>query len=81
MPAKKTTKTTENKAEKAAKKAVVKASLLNMRKEPKGDIIATLHEGTTLTVIKDSGEWLHVEVKAGKKKLEGFVMSKYTKEA
>lgn len=81
MPTKKTTKTTENKAEKAIKKAVVKASLLNMRKEPKGDIIATLHEGTALTVIEDAGEWLHVEVKAGKKKLEGFVMSKYTKEA
>ena len=81
MPAKKTTKTTEKKTEAAVKKAKVNVTLLNMRKEPQGDVIATLHEGTTLTVIEDAGEWLHVEVKAGKKKLEGFVMSKYTKEA
>ena len=79
MPAKKTTKPTENKTEKAVKKAIVNVSLLNMRKEPKGDIIATLHEGTTLTVIEDAGEWLHVEAKKEKKKLVGFVMSKYTK--
>ena len=79
MPTKKTTKTTEKKTEVAVKKAKVNVTLLNMRKEPKGDIIATLHEGTTLTVIEDAGEWLHVEAKKEKKKLVGFVMSKYTK--
>ncbi len=80
MPAKKTTKTTENKTEKAVKKAIVNVTLLNMRKEPQGDVIATLEKGTELTVLEDAGEWLHVEAKKEKKKLVGFVMSKYTKE-
>ena len=89
MPAKKTTKTTEKNDTTlivGVQAAVVKTpngALLNFRKEPSLDaeVIALLKDGQNLIVHAEVMEdWLSAEVKEGKKKLTGYVMSKYVKE-
>ena len=89
MPAKKTTKTTEKNDTTlivGAQAAVVKTpngALLNFRKAPSLDaeVIASLKDGQKLIVHAETmGGWLSAEVKEGKKKLTGYVMSEYVKE-
>ena len=86
MPAKKTTKTTEKNDTTlivGVQAAVVKTpngALLNFRKEPSLDaeVIALLKNGQKLIIHSEvMGGWLSAEVKEGKKKLTGYVMSKY----
>ena len=89
MPAKKTTKTTEKNDTTlivGAQAAVVKTpngALLNFRKAPSLDaeVIASLKDGQKLIVHAEAmGGRLSAEVKEGKKKLTGYVMSEYVKE-
>ena len=56
---------------------VVRASRLNLRLTPDGDIIKSLPKGTTVEILGDKREWLKVRVD----EQEGFVSARYIQQA
>lgn len=63
------TKKTEKKE--LLRKGVVNCNLLNLRKEPNGDILEILEKGTEVFIVSEAEnkEWLQLK--------SGFVMSKF----
>lgn len=63
-------------AEKKTHKLVTK-TWLNLRKEPKGEIIKVMEPGEAVTIIEDGETWVKVTNGTGKGKKAGFCMKAY----